>query len=138
MGGLTRFGLLLALAGTLVAAGCGGDDDDAAEGPPLEGTEWTLVSGVDAPEDAMPTLTLEDGNASGFGGCNTFRGGYELEGKAITIGPLAGTLMACEEPKMAAESAYLPALEAAELWAVEGGELVLSSGGDETLRFSAG
>ena len=45
--------------------------------------------------------------------------------------------MACEEPKMAVEAAYLPALEAADAWAIEGGELVLSSGGDETLRFSA-
>ena len=106
--------------------------------PPLEGTEWTLVSGVDAPDDAVPTLTLEEGNASGFGGCNNFMGGYELDGDSISIGPLAGTLMACEEPKMAAETAYLPALEAADSWAVEDGELVLSSGGEETLRFSTG
>ena len=38
---------------------------------------------------------------------------------------------------MAAEGAYLPALEAADAWAVEDGELVLSTGGEETLRFSA-
>lgn len=93
---------------------------------------------MDAPTDAVPTLTLEEGLASGFGGCNTFRGPYELDEESIAIGPLAGTLMACEEPKMAAESAYLPALEAAEEWAVEGGELVLSTDGKETLRFSAG
>ena len=46
--------------------------------------------------------------------------------------------MACEEQKMAAESAYLPALEAADGWTVEDGELVLLSVGDESLRFSAG
>jgi putative lipoprotein len=131
--------LALVLASTaLLAAACGGDDDDAADAPPLEGTEWTLVSGVDAPEDAVPTLTLEEGNASGFGGCNRFRGGYELDGDSITLGPLASTMMACEEPKMATESAFLPALEAADSWAVDGGELVLSSGGEETLRSSAG
>jgi putative lipoprotein len=127
-----RLGLVLFLACSLAA--CGGDDD--AEGPALEGTEWTLVDGVDAPEDSVPTLTLADGSASGFGGCNTFRGGYELDGESISIGPLAGTLMACEEPKMAAEGAYMPALEAADAWAIEGGELVLSTDGGETLRFA--
>ena len=49
-----------------------------------------------------------------------------------------GPPMACEEQKMAAESAYLPALEAADGWTVEDGELVLLSVGDESLRFSAG
>ena len=65
----------------------------------------------------------------------TFTGSYELDGDSITIGPLAATLMACEEEKSAAEAAYLPALEAADAWAIEDDELVLSSGGEETLRF---
>ena len=107
MRGKGRFWLLLALTAALLAGGCGGDDD----GPPLEGTEWALASGVDVPEDAdPPTLLLENGNASGFGGCNTFTGGYELDGDSISIGPLAGTLMACELQKMAIEGAYMPAL----------------------------
>lgn len=134
MRGKARFWLLLALAAALLAGGCGGDDD----GPPLEGTEWALASGVDVPEDAdPPTLLLEEGNASGFGGCNTFTGGYELDGDSISIGPLAGTLMACEVQKMAVEGAYMPALEAADAWSIDGDELVLSSGGEETLRFSS-
>ena len=134
MAGQVRFWLLLVLAAAVLASGCGGDDD----GPPLEGTEWALASGVDVPDDAdPPTLLLEEGNASGFGGCNTFTGGYELDGDSISIGPLAGTLMACEEPKMAVEGAYMPALEAADAWSVDGDELVLSSGGEETLRFSS-
>jgi heat shock protein HslJ len=130
---VVRLALLVALA-TFVQAGCGGDDGGGDE-PPLEGAEWTLVDGVDAPDDSVPTLTLDDGRASGFGGCNTFTGSYEPDGDSITIGPLAATLMACEEEKSAAEAAYLPALEAADAWAIEDGELVLSSGGEETLRF---
>ena len=134
MRGKARFWLLLALAAAMLAGACGGDDD----GPPLEGTEWALASGVDVPEDAdPPTLLLEEGNASGFGGCNTFTGGYELDGDSISIGPLAGTLMACELQKMAVEGAYMPALEAADAWSIDGDELVLSSGGEETLRFSS-
>ena len=136
MRGQARVWLLLALAAALLAVGCGGDDDDASDGPPFEGTEWTLASGVDVPEDAVPTLLLEEGNASGFGGCNTYTGDYELDGDAISIGPLAGTLMACEVQKMAVEGAYMPALEAADAWSIDGDELVLSSGDEETLRFS--
>jgi heat shock protein HslJ len=64
--------------------------------------------------------------------------GYELDGDAIAIGPLPSTRMACEEPKMAAENAYPPALEAADSWAIEDDELVLSNDGEETLRFKAG
>ena len=134
MRGKARFWLLLVLAAAVLAGACGGDDD----GPPLEGTEWALASGVDVPGDAdPPTLLLEEGNASGFGGCNTFTGGYELDGDSISIGPLAGTLMACELQKMAVEGAYMPALEAADAWSIDGDELVLSSGGEETLRFSS-
>lgn len=125
--------VLLAVA---ALAGCGGDDD--SDGPALEGTEWTLVSGVDAPEDAVPTLTLEEGLAGGFSGCNTYRGPYELDGDSISLGPLAGTLIGCPGPEADTEAAYLAALEDVDAWAVDGGELVLSTGGDEVLRFSAG
>ncbi|MET1009420.1 MAG: META domain-containing protein [Gaiellaceae bacterium] len=134
MRGKARFWLLPVLAAAVLAGACGGDDD----GPPLEGTEWALASGVDMPGDAdPPTLLLEEGNASGFGGCNTFTGAYELDGDSISIGPLAGTLMACELQKMAVEGAYMPALEAADAWSIDGDELVLSSGGEATLRFSS-
>ncbi len=132
--------LLLALTGALLAAlaGCGGGDSEPA-GPPLEGTPWTLQSGVDAPADAVPTLTLgDDGQASGFAGCNTFSGGYEISGDTFTIGPLASTQMACPEPQMAAETAYFQALDAADTWAIESSELVLSDGDTELLRFTAG
>jgi heat shock protein HslJ len=125
--------LLLAVA---ALGGCGGDDDES-DGPALEGTEWTLVSGVDAPDDAVPTLTLEEDLAGGFSGCNTYRGPYELDGNSMSLGPLAGTLMGCPEPQATTEASYLAALEGVDAWAIEGGELVLFTGGDEALRFSA-
>ena len=113
---VARVVLVLLLAAS-IQAGCGGDDDGGdGDAPALEGTEWTLVDGVDAPGDSVPTLTLEEGIASGFGGCNSFTGGYELDDDSITIGPLAATLMACEDDKSAAEAAYVPALEAADSW----------------------
>ena len=35
----------------------------------------------------------------GFSGCNRFAGSYTLEGDRIRLGPLAGTMMACEGPR---------------------------------------
>jgi heat shock protein HslJ len=136
---LVRLALVFLLAVPLFAA-CGGDDDDDAGGPTLEGTEWTLVSGLDVevPDDATPTLTLADGTASGFGGCNQYSGSYELDGDSLSIGPVAATMMACEEPKMAVEQAYVPALEDVDAWTVDSGELILTSEGDEILRYSGG
>jgi heat shock protein HslJ len=132
---LVRLGAVLCLAVLTLAAW--GSDDDKSGGESLEGTEWTLASGVDdVPDDAVPTLMLDDGTASGLGGCNNFTGPYEVDGDSLTIGPLAATMMACEEPKMTVEATYLQALEAADAWTIDGGELVLSSGGDETLRFT--
>jgi heat shock protein HslJ len=131
---LARLGLVLLLSCAIQAA-CGDDNDGS---PTLEQTEWTLVGGAEAPPDAVPTLTLEEGTASGFAGCNRFTGGYELDGDSMAIGPLAATQMACEDAKTAVEAAYLPALEAVDAWAIEGAELVLSTNGEETLRFEAG
>jgi heat shock protein HslJ len=134
---LVRLGAVL--LATLALAACGGGDDDGdATGASLEGTQWTLASGVDdVPDDAVPTLMLDDGTASGLGGCNNFTGPYEVDGDSITIGPVAATMMACEEPKQTVETTYLQALEAADAWSIDGAELVLSSNGDETLRFSS-
>ena len=48
---------------------------------------------------------------SGSSGCNTFTGSYTLDGINVTIGPLASTMMACEQPVMDQEAAFLKALQ---------------------------
>jgi heat shock protein HslJ len=64
----------------------------------------------------------EDGTVSGSSGCNTYTGGYTLEGDTVAIGPLASTRMACEEPEgvMDQEQQYLVALESAATWSIRG------------------
>jgi heat shock protein HslJ len=85
----------------LVAAGCG---ESASE---LEGTSWTFAgyeigSGeVPALPGTSATIAFDEDAVSGSDGCNQFSGGYEIsEGNMIQIGPLAGTLMACEADVM--------------------------------------
>ena len=127
----------LALVLLLLAAGAGCGGDDGAEDPPLEGTAWTLVGGVGPVGDEPPTLSLEEGQASGFAGCNRFRGGYESTDAELTFDALATTFMACPEPQMQTETAYLAALEGVDSWTIENEELVLSGGDGELLRYRA-
>lgn len=94
---------------------------------PIVGTEWTLVSlnGTHVTESA-PTLTLDDeGRLSGSGGCNRYGGSYTLTDGMLTISPLFSTRMACAEPVMAQEMAFLNALEAVTSARVEGQQLIL-------------
>jgi heat shock protein HslJ len=123
--------------------GCGGDDDGSsseptsasdAGGTPLEGTDWVLdlaqVGAADA--GVTGTLRLGDGTASGSSGCNTFSGGYTLDGDELTFSELAGTAMACDDALMTAERAVLDALEATTGYRIDGDTLELT-GDDATL-----
>ena len=97
-----------------------------------EAIEWTLDGG------AGQTLLLDDGHASGSGGCNRFFGRYELADGRLAVEPLGSTRMACGPEVMQAESSYLDALTRVASAAIEAGELVLADdAGVELLRFTA-
>jgi heat shock protein HslJ len=101
------------------------------EAPPrLEGVQWE-VSGYNNGRQAVVgplvgtrlTLMFEDGQISGFSGCNRFRGLFEVEGNALTIQPLATTRKACEHAVMVQEQEFLRALESATTWDIVRGML---------------
>jgi heat shock protein HslJ len=74
------------------------------------------------------TLTAEFSRdeVSGDGGCNTFGGPYDANGRTITIGPLTSTLRACaDEALNTQEAQYLMALELAASFQVSGNRLDL-------------
>ena len=133
------FGALVALVIVPILAGCSvGASPSAAGGgvTELPGTSWTLVEiGGSAPAgDAKPTLVFgTDGTVTGNSGCNTFNGTVTIDGSTIGFGPMATTRMACPEPAMSVESAYLAGLDAAATWRMDGGQLVLE--GATTLTF---
>jgi heat shock protein HslJ len=74
-----------------------------------------------------------DGIVSGTAGCNQFSGGYGVEGRDITIGPLMSTKMACADDLMAQEAAVIAALEGAATWSVTGSTAELR-GDTDTLQ----
>jgi heat shock protein HslJ len=110
---------------------------------PLEGTTWQLVPPAGAagdPNDAKAaplTVRFADGRATGFSGCNRFTGGYTRDGDAIIVGRLAGTMMACPEPRMAAEKAFLDALPGKHGVAIAGDRLTLTPASGTPLAFQA-
>jgi heat shock protein HslJ len=135
----SQFAALAAMVALLTAlSGCGGPSasTDSSE---LDGS-WTLESlgGVSDLTPADPgvtsTLVLEDGQASGSGGVNTFRGSYESPADGeLTFSPPASTRMAGPEVAMAQEAAFLKALEQTKRFELDGDRLVLGNAGNDTL-----
>lgn len=105
----------------------------------LSGT-WMLAILNGKPPLADTAITLvfdKGGRIAGSGGCNRYAAGITLEGTALKIGQAISTRMACPEPVMAQESAYLQALAKVSGFATEEGALVLrDAAGAELLRFS--
>lgn len=132
--------LLLAVAAGLVAvwvvAACG----EAAAS--LEGTAWTLASYGD-PGDPTPmregteiTLAFDaEGKANGNADCNSYFGSYTAKEGEFTLGPVGSTMMACEEPVMQQETAYLQLLDAVTRYKVSGDELQITTPDGQVLNF---
>lgn len=107
----------------------------------LENVSWrlTMLPGQTLPAagpSSSLTVRFSEGRVSGFSGCNQFTGGYRVQGHALTLGPIGGTLMACPEPAMALEQAFRAAFSGTMRIAVSGDELTLTpESGQEPLRF---
>ena len=129
LGSLAAAALLASMATTTLAAG------EETEAVPIEGAEgisWQLVEQtVDGTMSAVPdgvvvTLLLEDGEASGIGGCNNYFGGYTLDGSSLTFDAMGATQMFCEGPAGEVEAAYLANLALVASWASDGSTLSLA------------
>jgi heat shock protein HslJ len=148
----------LAMAMGLAAATVAQDEpaasgSPAASGPPAseelaspEGITWILqeqaVEGPAAleqlPQLVLASLIMEDGQAGGSSGCNSWFADYTLDGQALTFGTVGSTMMACPGPQSAVERAFFTNLGAVAAWASVAGDLRLSDAtGQPIMRFSA-
>lgn len=107
----------------------------------VENTTWRLTElpGKTLPTDHARhavTVRFHAGRTHGFSGCNQFMGSYTLEGETLVLGTLGGTMMACPEPAMSVEEAFLRSFSGALGVAGAGDALILTPvGGGAPLRF---
>jgi heat shock protein HslJ len=136
--------VIAALAALLLVGACGSASVTTTPFEPAAPVDpagqWQLVAAtVDGQPlaldpDAPITLIVEGSGVSGSSACNQYFGEFTVADGSVTLGPLGGTEMACVDPVMALEAAYLVALAKVDSAAMDGAALVLTGPGVE-LRF---
>ncbi len=102
---------------------------------------WRLIAlespsaGLELIGEPAITLKLTADSAGGSGGCNTYRSVPIYREESISFGQIISTQMACAEPVMALERAYLEALSAVQSYRMVNGQLVLLYGAGGRLIF---
>ena len=97
----------------------------------LQNTYWKLTALNGKPifvadQQREPSLTLHSDQlrVAGSGGCNRLMGSYEVNGKELHFGKLAGTMMACAAG-MDTEKEFLATLPRVVRWRITGEHLEL-------------
>lgn len=135
--------------GTLIMTEADGDpllefvpsDLDPIPTDGIEGLAWQLealaLPGTGelapVPAEVVATILLENGRASGHGGCNAFSTSYELAGIALAFDRAVSTKMACPGPVMQYEDALLTQLAGVASWSSDGGSVTLYDGDGQEL-----
>ena len=123
-------------AGLLTLAACGAPASQDGGGD-VTGKVWALTTlNGQPPVDGrgISAQFTADGKVSGSAGCNQYSGKYTVSGSNITFDPsIATTMMACSQPIMDQESAYLKMLGEAKTYTVKGDELTLTGANNTKL-----
>lgn len=131
---------VLLLLGVLALAACGTDAGAGSGTADVEG-RWQLTGGtadgaeLPAPPGTQATLELAGDEARGTAFCNSWFATVVRDGSTLSFDGIGQTEMGCAPDVMAAESAYLGALDGVRTVAVRSDELELTGDGVE-LRFS--
>lgn len=141
----------------LLAAGCGSDasvaagsgsepDGDGAAAASSYDGEWELIDGeVDGapftPIGNYPiTLEIAGDEVRGSAGCNSFGGGFTVDGDSVTMGDVSITEMACaDQEPMEAEQTFIQAfwqIDAIERTGSGAEERLVLSGANNTLNYA--
>lgn len=107
---------------------------------PLSEDRWVLswLNNEAIPDsDRAPNIAfeVEAARVVGYAGCNRYSGAIDLEGDALSFGPVMATKMACDQ--LALESTYLSALDTVASWRITGNVLTFKDGqGADVARFA--
>lgn len=141
--------LSILFSGVFLLNACGASDKTegsyntepaAADVESITDTKWMLhsIAGEEVgevSERGKPHLTLDtaENRVYGFGGCNSFNGGFTLgDENAVSFTQMASTKMYCEE-SMSVEDAFLPVFESVVAYEISGNQLHLKSESGEVL-----
>ena len=123
--------LIVAIAAGTLIAGCAQAPETKSQARLIE-TYWKAIELEGKPVEVKagtrePHMVLRsDKNAvSGFSGCNTFRGAYEINGDGLRFKNMASTLMACLPAGSDTEKNFLSALKSTTAQRVSGETLEL-------------
>jgi heat shock protein HslJ len=144
LAGMSRLLAAAFAAFVLIVAACGDASVSTRPSEPPQALDptgaWQLTAGtVDGQPlalvaDAPVTFVVDGSNVSGRSACNQYFGQFALVDGRVTLGGLGGTEMACDEPIMRLEGAYLAGLAKVDAARMDGEALVLTGRGTE-LRF---
>ena len=92
----------------------------------LPAEDWILSNTIPG---TVISLNFANGTLSGFGGCNTYNGTYQVPGRSnnVQIDPITSTGALCSEEIMAQEQNYFAALQSASSFAITGSSMTLET-----------
>jgi len=106
--------------------------------------DWSLSSYAsagslaDVPAGVTVTAVFAAGRVNGTSGCNQYFGSYTTDGSKIAISDTAGTMMACQDPAMSVEQAYLADLAKAATFTATSTDLTMyASDGTTILKYAS-
>ena len=109
----------------------------------LENTYWKLTSlgaeVIHIPAGAREVhMQLRNGEMSGFSGCNSLGGRYEVNADQLKLSQLASTMMYCEGPGMQIEKTLYAAVARVSRYRIDGQTLeLLDAAGTSLAKFEA-
>src|SRR5262249_29539528 len=112
----------------LIVAAC---SPGAGSGGPLEASEWVLRSYATGgaltivPESIFADAEFDPHIVRGQSGCNSYRALYEVGARLLRISQVSSTKMACDQPTMDFEVAYLGLLESSRSFGVRNDTLTV-------------
>jgi heat shock protein HslJ len=128
--------LTVLYTGLLTLTACASSGPQGGGGD-LTGKVWALTALNGQHLVAGTNISAQftsDGIVSGSAGCNQYTGKYTVSGGNIAFDPsITTTMMACLQPVMEQESAYLKMLAKAKTYTVNGDELTFTGADKRTL-----
>jgi heat shock protein HslJ len=105
----------------------------------LENTDWKLVEIGGKPVAAPPgrqephlRLNSKEKSLTGYGGCNSMKGAYQLDGDRLKFTQIAATKKFCSDSP---EDAFFKALNATDSFKLSGDKLELLGEGKSLAKF---